>query len=222
VVAVKPRRRYDSPRRAEQARQTRAAVTSAAQRLFLRDGFAATTIAAIAAEAGVSAETIYKAFSGKPGLVRAICEQALAGEGPIPAETRSDHLQASEPDPRKIIRGWGRLSAEIAPLVSPILLLLRAAALTDPQMASLRGEIEASRLTRMIRNARTLADGGHLRAGITTEHAGEIMWTYSSPELYELLVVSRRWPPQEYGIFIADAMIAALLPPPAPQPSQNP
>jgi len=222
VVAVKPRRRYDSPRRAEQARQTRAAVTSAAQRLFLRDGFAATTIAAIAAEAGVSAETIYKAFSGKPGLVRAICEQALAGEGPIPAETRSDHLQASEPDPRKIIRGWGRLSAEIAPLVSPILLLLRAAALTDPQMASLRGEIEASRLTRMIRNARTLAEGGHLRAGMTTEHAGEIMWTYSSPELYELLVVSRRWPPQEYGIFIADAMIAALLPPPAPRPSQNP
>ena len=222
MVAVKPRRRYDSPRRAEQARQTRAAVTSAAQRLFLRDGFAATTIAAIAAEAGVSAETIYKAFSGKPGLVRAICEQALAGEGPIPAETRSDHLQASEPDPRKIIRGWGRLSAEIAPLVSPILLLLRAAALTDPQMASLRGEIEASRLTRMIRNARTLAEGGHLRAGMTTEHAGEIMWTYSSPELYELLVVSRRWPPQEYGIFIADAMIAALLPPPAPRPSQNP
>ena len=221
-MAVKPRRRYDSPRRAEQARQTRAAVTSAAQRLFLRDGFAATTIAAIAAEAGVSAETIYKAFSGKPGLVRAICEQALAGEGPIPAETRSDHLQASEPDPRKIIRGWGRLSAEIAPLVSPILLLLRAAALTDPQMASLRGEIEASRLTRMIRNARTLAEGGHLRAGMTTEHAGEIMWTYSSPELYELLVVSRRWPPQEYGIFIADAMIAALLPPPAPRPSQNP
>jgi AcrR family transcriptional regulator len=224
VVAVKSRRRYDSPRRAEQARQTRAAVTSAAQRLFLRDGFAATTIAAIAAEAGVSAETIYKAFSGKPGLVRAICEQALAGEGPIPAETRSDHLQASEPDPRKIIRGWGRLSAEIAPLVSPILLLLRAAALTDPQMASLRGEIEASRLTRMIRNARTLADAGHLRAGMTTEHAGEIMWTYSSPELYELLVVSRRWPPQEYGIFIADAMIAALLPPQplTPQPSQNP
>ena len=224
MVAVKSRRRYDSPRRAEQARQTRAAVTSAAQRLFLRDGFAATTIAAIAAEAGVSAETIYKAFSGKPGLVRAICEQALAGEGPIPAETRSDHLQASEPDPRKIIRGWGRLSAEIAPLVSPILLLLRAAALTDPQMASLRGEIEASRLTRMIRNARTLADAGHLRAGMTTEHAGEIMWTYSSPELYELLVVSRRWPPQEYGIFIADAMIAALLPsqPPTPQPSQNP
>ena len=55
-------------------------------------------------------------------------------------------------------------------------------------------------------------DGGHLRAGITAEKAVEILWTYSSPELYELLVVNRRWPPQEYGTFIADAMIAALLP----------
>jgi AcrR family transcriptional regulator len=206
-LAVKPRRRYESPRRAEQARQTRAEVTSAAQRLFLHSGFAATTIAVIAAEARVSAETIYKAFGGKPGLVRAICEQALAGEGPVPAETRSDDLQTSEPDPRKIIQGWGRLSAEVAPRVSPILLLLRAAACTDPEMASLREEIEASRLARMTRNARTLADGGHLRAGITAEKAGEILWTYSSPELYELLVVNRRWPPEEYGTFIAEAMI---------------
>jgi AcrR family transcriptional regulator len=214
-LAVKPRRRYDSPRRAEQARQTRAAVTGTAQLLFLRDGFAATTIAAVAAEAGVSAETIYKAFGGKAGLVRAICEQALAGAGPVPAETRSDSLQASEPDPREIIQGWGRLAAEVAPRVSPILLLLRAAAVTDPQMAVLRAEIEASRLTRMTRNARHLHQAGHLRAGLTAEQAGEIMWTYSSPELYELLVVSRRWPPDQYGAFIADAMIAALL---APQP----
>jgi AcrR family transcriptional regulator len=212
-LTVKSRRRYDSPRRAAQARQTRAAVTSAARRLFLRDGFAVTTIAAIAAEAEVSAETIYKAFGGKPGLVRAICDQALAGEGPVPAETRSDNLQAGEPDPGKIIRGWGKLAAEVAPRVSPILLLLRAAAVTDPQMAGLRAEIDASRLRRMTSNARHLHQAGHLRAGLTAERAGEIMWTYSSPELYELLVSCRRWPPDQYGAFIAEAMIAALLPP---------
>ncbi len=210
-MTVKPRRGYESPRRAEQARQTREAVTAAAQRLFLRDGFAVTTITAIAAEAGVSAETIYKAFGGKPGLVRAICDQALAGEGPVPAQTRSDHLQASEPDPRAIIRGWGTLTAEVAPRVAPILLLLRAAAATDPQMADLRSEIEASRLSRMTSNASRLHQGGHLRAGITAEYAGEIMWTYSSPDLYELLVLRRGWPPRQYGAFIAEAMIAALL-----------
>jgi AcrR family transcriptional regulator len=210
------KRRYDSPRRAEQARQTRAAVADAAGRLFLRDGFAATTIAGIAAEAMVSAETIYKAFGGKPGLVRAICERALAGEGPVPAETRSDELQLTEPDPREIIRGWGKLSAEVAPRASPIALLLRAAEAADPEVAALRAELDASRLRRMTSNARNLAEAGHLRDGITAEHAGQVMWTYSSPELYELLVLQLGWPPERYGAFIADAMIAALLPPEPP------
>jgi len=188
----------------------------AAERLFLRDGFAATTIGAIAAEAMVSAETIYKAFGGKPGLVRAICERALAGEGPVPAETRSDELQLTEPDPREIIRGWGRLGAEVAPRGAPIALLLRAAEAVDPEVAGLRAELDAGRLRRMTSNARNLASAGHLREGITAEHAGQVLWTYSSPELYELLVLQLGWPPLRYGAFIADAMIAALLPPVTP------
>lgn len=89
---------------------------------------------------------------------------------------------------------------------------LRAAAATDPEMADLRAEMDASRLRRMTRNACHLADTGHLRDGVTTEYAAEVLWTYSSPELYELLVVNCGWPPGRYGAFIADAMIAALLP----------
>jgi AcrR family transcriptional regulator len=209
---VNPKRRYDSPRRAEQAKQTRTAVLDCAELLLLRDGFAATTIAAIASAAGVSVETIYKAFGGKPGLVRAICEKALAGEGPVPAETRSDALQREASDPRVIVRGWGRLTTEVAPRVAPILLLLRAAAAADTEMAELHAEMDARRLTRMTRNARTLARGGHLRAGITARQAGEVLWTYSSPELYELLVLNRRWSLSRYGEFIAEAIIAAVLP----------
>lgn len=211
--AVKLKRPYDSARRREQARQTREAILDTARRLFLSDGFAATTIAAIAASAGVSVDTIYKAFGGKPGLVRAICQQALAGEGPVPAEARSDALQASERDPREIIRGWGALTIEIAPRIAPILLLVRAAAAADPVMASLQSELNAQRLERMTHNARNLAASGHLREDLTAELAGEILWTYSSPELYELLVLMRRWSLERYGAFIADAMIAALLPP---------
>jgi AcrR family transcriptional regulator len=210
---VKPRRRYDSARRAEQARQTRNAIIETARQLFLRDGFAGTTIAAIAAEARVSVETIYKAFAGKPGLVRAICDAALAGQGPVPAETRSDELQAREPDPRKIVRGWGELTAEVAPRIAPIMLLVRSAAAADLEMAGLLADIEAARLSRMTRNAQNLAAAGHLRHDITVEQAGEVMWTYSSPELYELLVVKRGWPAERYSAFIAEAMIAALLPP---------
>jgi AcrR family transcriptional regulator len=216
MTPVKPRRRYDSARRAEQARQTRNAIIETARQLFLRDGFAGTTIAAIAAEARVSVETIYKAFGGKPGLVRAICTAALAGEGTVPAETRSDQLQLHEPDPRKIIRGWGELTVEVAPRISPIMLLVRSAAAADPEMAGLLAEVDAARLSRMTANASNLAAAGHLSPDITIEQAGEVMWMYSSPELYELLVLKRGWPPGRYGAFIAEAMIAALLPPEPP------
>jgi len=216
MTPVKPRRRYDSARRAEQARQTRNAIVETARRLFLRDGFAGTTIAAIAAEARVSVETIYKAFGGKPGLVRAICDAALAGQGPVPAETRSDQLQLHEPDPRRIIRGWGELTVEVAPRIAPIMLLVRSAAAADPEMAGLLAEVDAACLSRMTRNAHNLEAAGHLRPDITVEQAGEVMWTYSSPELYELLVLKRGWPAGRYGAFIAEAMIAALLPPEPP------
>ena len=208
--SVKSRRSYQSGRRTQQARETREAIVDAAQALFLDTGFT-TTIAAVAAQAGVSVETIYKGFGGKPGLVRAICQRALAGEGPVPAEDRSDNLQAAEPDPREIIRGWGALTTEVAPRVAPILLLVRAAAVAEPEMAQLKAELDTARLTRMTHNAKGLASRGHLKPGLTVRKAAEVMWAYSSPELYELLVLTRGWPLSRYGTFIADAMIAALL-----------
>jgi len=207
---VKPRRRYDSTRRRAQARETRDAILDVARRRFLREGFGPTTVAAIAAEAGVSVDTVYKAFGGKAGLLRAVCERALAGEGPVPAEARSDALQSTETDPRAILRGWGALTTEVAPRVAPILLLIRQAA-ADPEMAGLQAEMDGQRLKRMTHNARALARAGHLRDDLTVEGAGEILWIYSSPQLYELLVLLRGWPLERYGTFIADAMIAALL-----------
>src|SRR6185295_8206421 len=129
-------------------------IVDAAGRLFVRDGFTATTIAAVAAEAGVSEQTIYKRFRNKTGLVRAIRERGLAGEGSEHAERRSNALQKNERDPRRIIEGWGRLAIEVAPRVMPILQLIAAAAPADPEMASLREELDRARMTRMRRNAR--------------------------------------------------------------------
>jgi hypothetical protein len=60
-------------------------------------------------------------------------------------------------------------------------------------------------------NARRLHRAGHLRDGITVAQAADVLWTYSAPELYELLVLRRRWTPKRYGRFVADAMINALL-----------
>jgi AcrR family transcriptional regulator len=208
---VKPRRSYDSSRRQEGARQNRARIIDLAEHHFLRDGYTTTTVATIARAAGVSADTIYKSFGGKPGLIRAIRDRALEGEGSVPAEQRSDEIQAHETDPRKIINAWGAFVAEIAPRVSPILLLIRDAATTDPEVQALRDELDTARLERMTQNARRLHDAGHLRPNLTVAGAADVLWTYSSPELYELLVLTRGWAPNRYGQFVADAMINALL-----------
>ena len=159
----------------------------------------------------MSVDTIYKSFGGKPGLIRAIREKSLRGAGPIPAERRSDELHHRGADPREIIRGWGALVTELMPLAAPILLLVRDAAEGDAVLRQLRDEMDDDRLRRMTDNARRLAVAGHLRPGLTIAEAADILWTYSAPELYELLVIRRRMPPERFGRFVADAMIAALL-----------
>ena len=214
--AVNTRRRYDSSGRRERARQARDQIIGIAGDLFLSRGYAATTVAAIAVQARVSVETIYKGFGGKPGLVRAIVEAGLAGPGPVPAEQRSDQIRDTEPDPRQVLTAWGAFMTEIAPRTAPILLLARDAAASAPDLAALLDEISAARLKRMTVNAHGLSEAGHLQPGLTIAQAADIMWAYSSPELYELLVLRRGWSPGRYGRFAAQAMIAAVLTPIAP------
>ncbi len=209
---VNPVRRYDSRGRRAQARGTRARVLRAAQRLFLTDGYAGTTIAAIALTAGVSSETVYKAFGNKPGVVRAIHARALAGEGRIRTARQSDEMRAREPDPRTIIHNWGTFATQVMPRVAPILLLVRSAAASAPELAALWEELEDQRLERMTENARHLLDGGHLREGCTLEEARDVLWAYTSPELYERLVLRQGWPVDRYGRFISAGIIATILP----------
>ena len=101
---------------------------------------------------------------------------------------------------------------EIAPRATPIFLLLRTAAAIDPELAPLLDEIHADRLDRMHANARRLCDAGHLRPDLTIADAADVLWTYSSPELYELLVLRRGMSLPGYAAFVAGAMISALLP----------
>ncbi len=209
---VNPVRRYDSRGRREQARRTRRRVLRAAQRLFLTDGYAGTTIAAIALAAGVSSETVYKAFGNKPGVVRAIHARALAGEGRIRTARQSDEMRARESDPRTIIQNWGTFATQVMPRVAPILLLVRSAAASASELAALWEELEDQRLERMTENARHLLDGGHLREGCTLEEARDVLWAYTCPELYERLVLRQGWPVDRYGRFISAGIIATILP----------
>jgi AcrR family transcriptional regulator len=212
VAGVKPRRRYDASGRRRQAQSNRERVLAAARELFLSAGYAATSLAGIAEAADVSVETVYKAFGGKAGLVRAIYEQSLAGSGAVSAEQRSDEMQLRESDPHMIIEHWGRLTREVAPLVAPVLLLIRDAAASDPEMARLYAEADDARHARMADNARRLHAIGGLRPGMSVEETTDVLWTYTSTELFELLAVRRGWSPERFGTFVANGVRAALLP----------
>ncbi len=208
---VKPRRRYDSSARRRQAEQNRRAILVAAREHFLQHGYAATTVPAVAAAAGVSAETVYKAFGPKHALVRALWEHGLEGRGTVPAPERSDALSNLEPDPVALLRGWSQLAKEVSPEVSPIVLLIRDAAAHDAEMADLLDKVDQQRRHRMRHNAERLDAHGCLLPGVGVDRATDVLWTYTSHQLYELLVLKSGWSVQEYGDFICDSLIAALV-----------
>lgn len=101
--------------------------------------------------------------------------------------------------------------AVVSPLVAPLLLLVEAAAAHDPEVATLRDELDAARLERMSANAARWAAAGQLRAGQQVRDVATVLWTYTSPQLYDLLVVRQRWSPQRFGEFVAQALRAHLL-----------
>jgi AcrR family transcriptional regulator len=213
MTNVKATRRYDATNRRAQALRNREAILEAAQRQFLDGGYASTTIASIATEASVSVETIYKAFGGKPGLVRAIYERGLAGRERVPAFERSDAMREGETDPKAIMHNWGVLTSEVGSVVSPIMQLVRAAAVTDPDMAALLKAANDTREQRARHHADFLEQRGYLREGVTVAEATDVLWTCTSDELHDLLVTQRGWSLPRFARFIGEYLTATLLPP---------
>jgi AcrR family transcriptional regulator len=214
MVEPVKRRAYDASRRRERALLQRRRILDAARTRFERDGYAATTLGAIAADADVSVETIYKAFRNKPGVVKALFDVAVVGDdAPVPMMQREFVARnMAEPDARKKLRDYAEHLAVTVPRTAPIQLLVRRAAATDPDLAALWEQMNGERLTGMTAFGAHLHTGGHLRDGITAEDARDILWTYNSIEVYELLVLERGWSLERYRDFVADALITALLP----------
>lgn len=164
----------------------------------------------MAQRAGVSQETVYKTFGSKPGLVRALHDLAMRGEAPVPPYRRSDDLRGHS-DPHEIVRGWSRLSTEVAPRVSA-LLLLRDAAVVEPDLRDLLAELDEARHQRMSENAQFLHESGHLRESLTTRAAADLMWSVTSAEMYELLVLRRGWSLDQYADYIFHTVTSLLTP----------
>ena len=206
------KRNYDASRRQALARQSRARILDAARTLFLRDGYVATTIAQIAADADVAVQTVTKHFANKPGLVKALFEVALVGDDEgVPLAAR-EWITAilDEPDARQKLRMYAHALGFMVPRTAPIQLLAREAS-GDAGVAEVWRQIRFGRLMGLTDLANNLDAGHHLRNGVTIEHARDVLWTYSSPEIYELLVLARGWTLDQYSAFIETGAIAALL-----------
>src|SRR5882762_4717723 len=127
-------RRYDSPRRRAQAAATRREILDAAQRLFERQGYAATTMSAIAAEASVALKTVYVAFETKSGVLRALWNLVLRGDDddvPV-AERQWYRAVLEEPDPERQLRLTAGTSRTVKERAGQMLRVIRSAAPVDP------------------------------------------------------------------------------------------
>ncbi|MEN3285484.1 MAG: hypothetical protein V7607_6624 [Solirubrobacteraceae bacterium] len=206
-------RRYESPRRREQAAATRRQILAAAQRLFERQGYAATTMAAIAAEAGVALKTVYVAFETKSGLLRELWHLLLRGdEDDVPvADRRWYQAVLEEPDPERQLRLTARNSRIVKERAGALLGVIRSAASTDPDAAGLWSRIQADFYDNQHAIAQALQAGKALRRGLTVARAADVLWTLNHPDLWLLLVGERGWTPHEWERWFSETIRSQLL-----------
>jgi AcrR family transcriptional regulator len=212
VDPPKPRR-YDSRRRRLQAAATRAEILDAALRLFEQRGYTATSMAAIAAEAGVALKTVYLAFQTKRGLLLALWHLLLRGdEEAVPVGDRPWFREVvDEQDPERLLRLNARNSRVVKERSGALLEILRSAAPADAELNVLWRRIQ----TEFYENQRSVVERLHalgaLRPGLDVARGADILWTLNHPSVYGLLVGERGWTLDDFEEWLGDAFCAQLL-----------
>lgn len=211
---VKPRRSYTSPRRRAQADATRRDILASAQRLLEQQGYAATTMAQVAEEAGVALKTVYLAFETKSGLLRALWNLLLRGEDdgrPI-AEQDWYRQVLDEPNPERRLRLNARNSAAGKQRISGVLEVIRSAAPADAEISLLWSRIQREYHANQRAIVERLHERGHLRPELDIDRASDILWAINHPNTWQLLVVDRGWTPEQYEQWTAELACTQLLP----------
>ena len=208
------KRSYDASGRRAQARARRLAVVLAARDLFERDGYRATTIAAIAAHAGVSAESVYKGFGTKAALAKAVFDLELAGDDePVPvAERPAMQAVRDEPDVRRKIAMFVDGLAQRQARSARVTILIRDGRHVDDSLAPVWAKLHDEGLTGMTTLGRHLLETGQLRNGIGLDEVRDVLWNYLAIDHYERLVLSRGWSLERYTRWLAEAITNALCP----------
>jgi AcrR family transcriptional regulator len=215
ALVAEVKRNYDASGRRERARQRRRDVVAAAQELFEADGFQATTISAVAARAGVSAESVYKGFGSKAALAKAVFDFVLAGDDePVPILQRPELLAVQqEPDVRRKLRLYVDGLVARQQRSARVQILIRDGRHADETLRETWQTLLDERSIGMRNLGRHLLETGQLRPDITLDEVTDVLWTYIAVELYELLVLQRGWSPERYGGLLASALIAVLCEP---------
>jgi len=212
-LPVKPRRAYDSTRRQEQAAETRRRILEAALLRFGADGYAATSVAAVAREAGVSLKTVYLGFETKAGLFKAAWHLALRGdrdETPV-GEQRWYREVLEEPDPARKLRRNAAASRAVKERAGALLDALRAAATTEPELAALWERIQTDFHAHQGRIVESLAATGAMRRDLDVAAATDIIWTLNHPAIWSLLVGERGWSADRFERWLGDSFCLQLL-----------
>jgi AcrR family transcriptional regulator len=211
----KTTRSYRSAHRTGQAAQTRAAILGAADGLFRSKGWTATTIALIARQAGVSAETVYSGFGNKRTILHTLVIAAVRRDAPeVPlARQAGPSAVLAEPDPARLLGHFARDIADVLSRVAPLMAVVRSGATEEPELASLYSELHEGRRRNLLAVAEALARAGALRAHLTAAVATDTIWRLASPELFTLMQDVEGMPLDAYSGWLGRTLAGALLEP---------
>lgn len=207
-------RRYDAPARRAAASRTRQRILNAAQTLFLGQGYAGTSVAAIARRARVSVDTVYASVGRKPQLLLAVHDMVLAsGPEPVDAERR-DYVREvrAAPTARRKLELYAEALGRILPTSVPLLVALRTAGQTDDTCRDLFASVSERRATNMRLFVTDLRATGELRDDLTDEWIADLVWSMNSPDYFEL-VTSRDFSPDTYVALLIEVWTSTLLRP---------
>lgn len=185
----------------------------AATRLFVRDGYVVTTIEVVAAEADVSAKTVYDAFGTKAGLLRAVWDLALKGDlDEAPVAARPWYLAVlEETDPSRVVQLLSHAAVEAKQRIGPVLRVIRAASSVDEESAKLWALIGSDFHANQGVIVERLSQLKALKPGLTVAKATDILWTLNHPDVWLLLHDDRGWSPKEFERWLVGSISAQLL-----------
>jgi AcrR family transcriptional regulator len=204
--------RKEGQKRVRDAPRTRRRMLEAARELFLRNGYGATTLKEIADRAGVAVQTIYFTFGNKRVLLKELVDVAIAGDlEPVATMDRPWFQEAlAAPAAEAHLRLHVRGTRAILERVAPIIEMLRAAMAADPALAGQwEGNVDP-RFAVHLEAARSLVAKPRARAGVSAEHAADLLFGVLSPELYQVFVRDRGWSPEQWETWAADTLAVQL------------